>query len=175
MANPYLAEIRLFAGTFAPKGWALCNGQILSISQNTALFSLLGTTYGGNGISTFALPNLQGMAPMAQGQGPGLTLRVLGEVSGEAQVTLLSSEVPAHTHTYNCASGSKGDSSTVAGQFNADEPAGGTPIYATTSDGTTMNPSMVQPTAASLPHENRQPYQCLNFIIALQGVFPSRS
>ncbi len=175
MANPFVAEIRLFAGTFAPKGWALCNGQILSIAQNTALFSLLGTTYGGNGTSTFGLPNLQGMAPMSQGQGPGLSLRVLGETGGEAQVTLLSSQIPAHNHTYNCASGSKGDSSAVAGLFNADEPAGGTPIYATASDGTTMNPSMVQPTPTSLPHENRQPYQCLNFIIALQGIFPARA
>src|SRR5713101_6104362 len=98
MANPFVAEIRMFAGNFAPKGWALCNGQLMPISQNTALFSLLGTTYGGDGKSTFALPNLQGSAPMQQGQGPGLSLRDLGEIGGEQTVTLLQTEMPAHTH-----------------------------------------------------------------------------
>ncbi|MBS1858600.1 MAG: phage tail protein [Acidobacteria bacterium] len=175
MANPFVGEIRMFAGNFAPRGWALCNGQLLSIASNSALFSLLGTFYGGNGTSNFALPNLQGMAAMNQGQGPGLTNRVLGETGGVSAVTLLSNQVPAHNHTFNCATGSKGDSSTVAGNFNADEGAGTTAIYATASDGTTMNPLMVQPLPASQPHENMQPYQCLNFIIALQGVYPARS
>src|ERR1700732_1256602 len=99
MSNPFLAEIRIFTGNFAPKGWALCDGQLMSISQNTALFSLLGTTYGGDGKSNFALPNLQGMAPMQPGQGPGLSLRDLGETAGEQTVTLLQSEMPSHTHT----------------------------------------------------------------------------
>src|SRR5437763_9456727 len=99
MSNPCVAEIRLFAGNFAPTGWALCNGQLMPISQNTALFSLLGTTYGGNGQSTFALPNLQGSAPLGQGQGPGLTSRALGEVGGSPSVTLLANQMPLHAHT----------------------------------------------------------------------------
>src|SRR5216684_6059195 len=106
MSNPFLAEIRIFAGNFAPKGWALCDGQLMSISQNTALFSLLGTTYGGDGKSNFALPNLQGSAPLQQGQGPGLSLRDLGEVGGEQNVTLLQTEMPAHSHSAQGASGS---------------------------------------------------------------------
>src|SRR5437899_2823868 len=105
MSNPFVAEIRIFTGNFAPKGWALCDGQLLPISQNTALFSLLGTTYGGNGISNFALPDLQGSAPMQAGQGPGLSLRDLGEVGGEQTVTLLQTEMPAHAHTAVAASG----------------------------------------------------------------------
>src|SRR5579871_1319459 len=105
MSNPFVAEIRIFTGNFAPKGWALCNGQLMPISQNTALFSLLGTTYGGDGKSTFALPNLQGSAPMQQGQGPGLSLRVLGEIGGEQNVTLLQSEMPNHQHIASGAAG----------------------------------------------------------------------
>src|SRR6478672_2032176 len=103
MTSPFVAEIRMFAGSFAPTGWALCNGQLLPISQNTALFSLLGTTYGGDGKSTFALPNLQGCAPMQQGQGPGLSLRDLGETAGEQAVTLLQTEMPQHAHTAQAA------------------------------------------------------------------------
>jgi len=175
MAEQFLAEIRIFAGNFAPRGWALCNGQILSISQNTALFSLLGTTYGGNGTSNFALPNLQGCVPMHQGTGAGLTPRVLGETGGTQTVTLLSNEVPVHVHTFNCGSGSKGDNNTVAGQVLADEKTGTIQTYATASDGTTMSPQMIAATPASQPHENMQPYQCLNFIIALQGIYPARS
>ena len=146
----------------------------MSISQNTALFSLLGTTYGGNGTSNFALPNFQGMAPMHQGNGAGLTPRVLGEIGGESSVTLLATQIPAHNHTYNCGTGSKGETNTLAGQVNCDEAAGTTSIYATTTDGSVMGPAAVQQTA-SQPHENTQPYQCLTFIIALQGIFPSRN
>jgi microcystin-dependent protein len=175
MANPFVAEIRMFAGNFAPAGWAFCNGQLLAISSNTALFSLIGTFYGGNGTSNFGLPNLQGMAPMHQGNGAGLTQRVLGEMGGENAVTLLASEVPPHSHTYNCGSGSKGETNVIAGQVNCDEQSGTQEIYATTSDGSVMGPAMVQPTASSLPHENRQPYLAVSFIIALQGVFPARN
>lgn len=175
MANPYVAEIRMFCGNFAPRGWALCNGQILPISQNTALFSLLGTTYGGNGTSNFALPNLQGSAPMHQGNGAGLTPRVLGETGGESTVTLLASQAPAHNHVYNCGTGSKGETSVLANQVNCDEATGSQTIYATTTDGSVMGPGMVQALTPSQPHQNMQPYQCLNFIIALQGVFPPRS
>jgi microcystin-dependent protein len=173
MAEPFVAEIRIFAGNFAPKGWALCNGQILSISQNTALFSLLGTTYGGNGTSNFALPNFQGSAPMHWGFGAGLTQRFIGESGGTQTVTLLSGEVPAHVHTFNCGSGSKGDNNTVANQVLADEKTGGIQTYAAATDGTLMSPLAATP--ASLPHENMQPYQVLNFIIALQGIYPARS
>ena len=173
MASPFLAEIRIFTGNFAPRGWALCNGQLLPISQNTALFSLLGTTYGGDGKSTFALPNLQGMAPMFWGQGPGLTLHDIGENGGSQTVTLLNTEIPQHTHTYTGGSGGRGNVNTVAGNVNSDAPFQ-TNIYATATDGTVMSPGMLI-SPASQPHQNMQPFLTLNFIIALQGIFPSRN
>lgn len=175
MANPFVAEIRMFCGNFPPRGWALCNGQILPISQNTALFSLIGTFYGGNGTSNFALPNLQGKAPMHQGNGAGLTPRSVGETGGESSVTLLASQVPAHRHVYNCGAGSKGETSVLANQVNCDEATGSQTIYATATDGSVMGAGMVQPLSATQPHENSQPYQCINFIIALQGIFPARN
>jgi microcystin-dependent protein len=174
MSSPFLAEIKIFAGNFAPLGYALCNGQILPISQYTALFSLLGTTYGGNGTSNFALPNLQGVAPMHFGQGPGLTDRILGEVGGSASVTLNSTEVAQHNHTYNAGATGRGNVNTVSGNVNSSEVAL-TNIYGASTDGTKMSPSMIQPTPASQPHENMQPYLVLNFIIALQGIYPARS
>jgi microcystin-dependent protein len=173
MSEPYVAEIRMFAGNYAPKGWALCNGQLMAISQNTALFSLLGTFYGGDGKSTFALPNLQGMAPMHVGQGPGLTGRFPGEVGGVPTVSLLATEVPGHSHTYTAGSGGRGNTATTPGNVNSDA-AALTNIYGATSDGTPMNPGMIVPVPASQPHQNMQPFQVLNFIIALQGVFPPR-
>jgi microcystin-dependent protein len=173
--QPFLAEIRIFAGNFPPRGWALCDGQLMSISQATALFSLLGTTYGGDGKSNFGLPNLMGSSVMQQGQGPGLSLRDLGEIVGEATVSLLETEIPAHRHTYmGGASTGRGGLKTVPGNFNSDAPFQ-TNIYSTSTDNTQMNPIMIQPTAASQPHENMQPYLGLTFIIALQGVFPARS
>jgi microcystin-dependent protein len=174
MADPYLGEIRIFGGNFAPRGWALCNGQIMSITQNTALFSLLGTAYGGNGTSTFGLPNFQGCAPMHWGNGAGLTPRVVGEQDGTPTVTLLSSEVAAHSHGFNCGTGSKGENSTVGNQVPADEKTGGIQTYSTSKDATTMSPAMIAPTPASQPHENMQPFLVLSFIIALQGVYPPR-
>jgi len=173
MAEPFLAEIRIFAGNFAPKGWALCNGQIMSIAQNAALFSLLGVNFGGNGTSTFGLPNLQGSVPMHWGSGAGLSQRTIGESGGTDTVTLLLNQIPAHVHTFNCGSGSKGDGNTAAGQILADEKTGGIQTYATATDGTLMG--QLAPTQTSQPHQNMQPYQVLNFIIALQGIFPSRS
>lgn len=176
MATPFLGEVRIFAGNFAPRGWALCNGQILAISQNTALFSLLGTNYGGNGTTTFALPNFQGRAPMHQGQGPGLTQRVVGEEGGSANVTLVVTEMPAHNHggTIGCGSGSKGTSNTATGNDPADEKAGTVQSWATAADANTlMNPMLLS--GGIQPHINQQPYLTLNFIIATQGIFPARN
>lgn len=174
MSNPFLAEIRIFTGGFAPKGWAQCDGQLMSISQNTALFSLLGTTYGGNGTSNFALPNLQGCAPMQAGQGPGLSLRDLGETAGEQTVTLLQTEMPAHSHT---ALGSS-NSTAVSPASNAwgeGQKLGGAAIYAPTGNNQAMNPFALSIAGGDQPHNNMQPFLGLMFIIALQGVFPARS
>jgi microcystin-dependent protein len=169
MADPFVAEIRIFPFNFAPKGWAFCNGQILPISQNTALFSLLGTTYGGNGQSTFALPDMQGNAPMHPGQGPGLSLHDLGEMAGSETVTLLISEIPLHTHAMNAVE-DDGALFTPVDQFLA----AGNSMYSTAATNTTMNPQMLALAGGSLPHNNMQPYLTLNFNIALQGVFPPR-
>jgi len=181
MSNPFVAEIRIFAGNFAPTGWALCNGQLLPISQNTALFSLLGTTYGGDGKSTFALPNLQGSAPMQAGQGPGLSLRDLGEQAGEQFVTLIQSEMPAHAHTF-MANNAAGTTVTSASNALAVPVAGASKTsqgnvvnyYAPLSSQVTMNPQELSIAGGSQPHNNMPPYLTLTFIIALQGVFPAR-
>ncbi|EFM10882.1 Tail Collar domain protein [Paenibacillus curdlanolyticus YK9] len=172
MADPFLGEIRQFAGNFAPNNWALCNGQLLPISRYTALFSLLGTMYGGDGKTTFALPNLMGSAPMHYGQGPGLSLRSQGEQAGEANVTLLQTEIPAHTHT---AKG--GQSATTAQPDNAGWGTSGrtgTQLYTDTAPNTTMHPLALQATGGTQPHNNMQPYITVNYIIALQGIFPQR-
>jgi microcystin-dependent protein len=176
MSNPFVAEIRIFAGNFAPKGWALCDGQLMPISQNTALFSLLGTTYGGDGKSNFALPNLQGCAPMQAGQGPGLSLRDLGETAGEQTVTLLQTEMPAHIHTAQAA-GSGGQASPQNNSW-ASGGFGRPAAYAASSaNGTNvpMNPFGLSIAGGNLPHNNMSPFLGLTFIIAMQGVFPARS
>jgi microcystin-dependent protein len=176
MSDPFVAEIRIFPFNFAPKGWAFCDGQLLPLSQNTALFSLVGTFYGGDGKTTFALPNLQGSVPMQQGQGSGLSDRFIGEMSGTETVTLLVSEIPAHTHVAR-ASNQQGDVQQPTATVSLARPNGATPYV----DGST-NPPLVPmafqalpPTGGSLPHNNMQPYLTLNFCIALQGVFPPRS
>lgn len=175
MSNPFLAEIRIFTAGFAPKGWAQCDGQLMPISQNTALFSLLGTTYGGNGTSNFALPNLQGCAPMQAGQGPGLSLRDLGETGGEQTVTLLQTEMPAHSHGA-VAAGSGGQDSPI-GNVWASGIKGRPDAYALTNAQTNapMNPFALSIAGGDQPHNNMQPFLGLMFIIALQGVFPARS
>jgi microcystin-dependent protein len=176
MANPFVAEIRIFPFNFAPVGWALCNGQILPISQNTALFSLIGTTYGGNGTSNFALPNLQGSAPMAPGQGPGLSNRDLGEAAGSPTVTLLQTEVPLHSHIAGCDSGAGSQVSPAKGMWAAT--AGDStppPHYSNASPNVAMSSSALGSTGGNQPHNNMQPYLTLNFCIALTGVFPPRS
>ena len=176
MADPFVAEIRIFAGNFAPSGWALCNGQLIPISQNTALFSLLGTTYGGDGRTNFALPNLQGSAPLNAGQGPGLSLRDLGESGGEQSVTLLETEMPAHSHTVQCSSGPSNSASPANQNFGSGGGRGRPPAYSPSSaSNVSMSPLAVSITGGSLPHNNMPPYLCLTFIIALQGVFPPRT
>ncbi|HBK57641.1 MAG TPA: phage tail protein [Xanthomonadales bacterium] len=179
MSEPFLAEVRIWALNFAPRGWAFCNGQILPISQNSALFSLLGTTYGGNGTTSFGLPDLMGRSPMQQGSGPGLTPRVLGEASGSASVTLLNTELPSHTH------GMAGVNQ--EGQRGAPESgdALGFDVLKTgvnirylnnnPSARVPMSPNTLTPTGGSQPHENQQPYLALNFCIAMEGIFPPRS
>jgi len=168
MADPFVAEIKIFTGNFAPKGHAFCNGQLLPIVQNTALFSLLGTTYGGNGVTTFALPNLQGRAPLHPGQAPGLSQRVLGETGGSAAVALQSSEIPAHNHGPLHVHDAPGTSGTPGVAKNlAKAPSN---IYGPAANLVAMGDAI----GGGAPHENRQPYLALNFIIALQGVFPAR-
>ena len=180
MSTPFIGEIRLFGFNFAPRGWAFCQGQLLSIAQNTALFSLLGTTYGGNGQTTFGLPDLRGRVPVGQGQGPGLPTVTLGEQSGEVNHTLIATEMPAHNHTATTqinASGSAGNSTNPSGNFPAVSTTRDS-VYANAS-GATMNASAGQTTignaGGSQPHNNMQPYLGLNFSIALQGIFPSRN
>jgi microcystin-dependent protein len=172
MADPFVAEIRIFPFNFAPKGWAFCDGQILPISQNTALFSLLGTTYGGDGKSNFALPNMQGNAPMHPGQGPGLSLHDLGETGGSETVALLESEIPSHSHAVN-ASAADGTSGIPSGQLVAN--GVGVNMYTTSFTATMLNPDAVGPAGGDQPHNNLQPYLTLNFCIALQGVYPPRT
>src|ERR1043166_634603 len=173
MSDPFVAEIRIFGFNFAPTGWAQCNGQILPISQNTALFSLLGTTYGGNGQTTFALPNMQANAPMHPGQGPGLSLHDLGEQGGEEFVTLLQSEMPFHNH-FVVATPSPGE--TFSAQGNSIARGVGMNPYQTVSNAnlTNMSFNILPPAGGDLPHNNMMPFLVLNFCIALQGIFPAR-
>ncbi|HYM01972.1 MAG TPA: tail fiber protein [Stellaceae bacterium] len=168
MSEPFLGEIRVFAGNFAPRGWALCNGQVLSISQNTALFSILGTTYGGNGVNNFALPDLQGNAAVHQGSSFNL-----GETAGEESHTLTVEEMPAHTHNLNAAAGAITATPSTAVLLGT--PAAQAPAYAAAGALTPLSPNAIAPTTGNQPHENRQPYLVLNYIIALQGVFPTRN
>ncbi len=171
MADPFVAEIRIFPFNFAPRGWAWCDGQLMPLSQNTALFSLLGTTYGGNGKSNFALPDLQGRAPMHPGQGPGLSLHDLGETGGTETVTLLESEIPAHNHFMNV-SQADGISSAPAGEQLAT--GIGVGMYAAPSALAAMSPNALAPVGGDQPHNNLQPFLTVYFCIALQGVYPSR-
>jgi microcystin-dependent protein len=174
MADPFVAEIRIFPFNFAPKGWAWCDGQLLPLSQNTALFSLLGTTYGGNGKSNFALPDLQGRAPMHPGQGPGLSLHDLGETGGSETVTLLESEIPAHSHGLQALPTPViANSNDPAGTVFA-QPFGGNSLYATPGALSSMAPESLAPAGGDQPHNNLQPFLTFYFCIALQGVFPPR-
>lgn len=171
--DPYLGEIRMFAGNFAPNGWALCNGQLLPIQQNQALFAILGTTYGGNGVTTFALPDLRGRVPMHAGNGSGLTPRTIGEMSGSESNTLTVAQLPSHNHTVNA----------VVADGNQNSPESSYPAntkildkeYSSAAPSAIMNPAMIGNTGGNQPVGNVQPFTAVTFIIALNGIFPSQN
>ncbi|MBX7185196.1 MAG: tail fiber protein [Vicinamibacteria bacterium] len=175
MSQPFLAEIKMAGFNFAPRGYALCNGQLLAISQNTAVFSLLGTNYGGNGTTNFGLPNLQGRTPLHQGSGPGLTPRNVGEAGGSESVTLGTTELAPHTHAALGDATAGGASSPVNNTWG--KKAARTPqaLYSSGPANAAMSPLSLAPVGGGLPHNNRSPYLALNFFIALQGIFPARN
>lgn len=172
MSEPFVAEIRIFAGNFAPRGWAFCDGQLLPVSQNTALFSLIGTTYGGDGRSTTALPNLQGRAPMQPGRGPGLTSRRLGERGGVETVTLTEAQIPQHNHSAE-ATTETGSTNVPVNNVPAAVLGRGSNLYKSSGAQVSMDP--LRNTGGSQAHNNMQPFLTMNFIIALVGLYPSRS
>lgn len=172
MSDPFVGEIRMFGFGFAPQGWAACNGQLLPIDQNQALFSLLGTTYGGDGRTTFALPDMQSRVPVGQGQGPGLSSYAEGQAGGAETVTLAAAQMPGHTHPVKASSGAA-DSSQPGGRALA---RSASHIYTAKPDASTvMNADMLGDAGGSQPHENTQPYLAVNFCIALAGIFPARN
>jgi len=173
MSEPFIAEIRIFAGNFAPRGWAFCDGQLLPISQNTALFSLIGTTYGGDGRSTTGLPNLQGRAPMHSGRGPGLTSRRLGETVGVESVTLTEAQMPAHTHSMRFESVETGNSNSPEYNVYAQSAVSAASVFSENTPNSAV--TTLRNTGGGFAHNNMQPYIGVNFIIALWGVYPSRS
>lgn len=175
-SEPLLGSIAMFAGNFAPRGYALCQGQILSIAQNSALFSLLGTTYGGDGVTTFGLPNLASRFPVGTGQGPGLSNIDLGQMAGKTAVTLTTPQMPAHMHTLNCdatasATGTPGPSTVLGMAGDAITPVN---VYSTGQPNTTLNPASVSVAGGGQPVDVTNPYVGINFIIALEGIYPSR-
>ena len=171
MSEPFLGEIRIFGFPFAPRGWATCDGQILPIAQNQALFALLGTNYGGNGTTTFALPDLRGRTPIEFGRSSGTSAYSIGQSGGQETSTLIEAEIPAHTHTVNASSATATEIAPSGGVWAA--PAGLT-VYSGTG-GAQMAPNALSATGGSQPHFNMQPFLTLNFCIALQGIFPSRN
>ncbi len=178
MADPFVGQIMLVPYNFAPSGWAFCQGQLLPISQNTALFSLLGTFYGGNGVSTFALPNLQGTVPIGQGTGSGLSTYSVGDTGGVAAETLVSAEMPSHKHTQQGSSGGQTVFSPIGNNFGEAGRTGGHDWYVpppTPSTTAMMNPAELQMTGGSQSHPNMQPYLVMNYVIALRGIYPARS
>ncbi len=167
--QPYVGEIRMFAGNFAPSGWALCRGQLISIAENEALFQLIGTTYGGDGQSTFALPNLASRVPIHMGTGPDGTTYQLGEMAGSESVTLTNQQIPVHTHTLTASTGPGTDALPTN---NVLAQSGGAFVYYEDVAGVAMSPNAISPVGGSQPHENTQPFLCINFIISLVGEFP---
>lgn len=174
MSDPFIGEIRLVPYNFAPKGWAFCHGQILPISQNTALFSIIGTMYGGDGKTTFALPNLRDRVPIHHGQGPGLSNRTVGESGGVEYVTLLSSQIPAHTHQLNYGTSSNKNENPANAILSTSGLRRSGNAYAESGNYTNLSINTLQSTGGNQPHNNCQPYLALNYIIALQGEFPVR-
>ncbi len=168
--EPFIGEIRMFAANFAPRGWALCNGQIMNIIDNQPLFSLIGTTYGGDGRNTFALPDLRGRSPMHAGTGPGLSDRLIGHSGGYETVTLSNSQIPEHTHRVKCSNQPANNSSPIG-----KVPAQGQEIYADPQANDYMHTDMLTNTGGSQPHPNMHPFLAVNFIIALEGIYPPRS
>jgi microcystin-dependent protein len=171
MGSPYVGEIRVFAGNFAPVGWALCNGAVIPISENDALFNLIGTTYGGDGQTTFALPNLQSRLPMHMGTGPGLSPRTIGEAGGSELVTLITSQIPSHSHAPQAVSGSGNQSTPQNGVWAGAADA----RYSTSAPSLAMNSALIANTGGSQPHDNLMPFLTVNFIISLFGIFPSQA
>lgn len=171
MSQPFLGEIRMFGGSFAPAGWAFCNGQLLAISENDALFVLLGTTYGGDGQETFALPNLQSRIPIHMGTGPGLSAYQIGEQGGVEQVTLTTQQIPTHTHAPLASN--TGGSDNPNNSYWADSALG--KPYGAAPPNVLMNPGTITPTGGSQPHDNMLPFLCVTYIISLQGLFPSQT
>jgi microcystin-dependent protein len=176
MADQYVGEIRMVGFNFPPNGWALCNGQLMSITQNTALFSLLGNNYGGDGKSTFGLPNLQASAPMGYGNGNGLSQRYWGEIGGEYAVTLQLKQMSVHNHGVNCMDGKgSADSPANAVWASAKGDRVSPPLYAVAGTNVLMNTADLQPTGGTQPHNNMPPFLAVYFVIALQGIFPKRN
>lgn len=186
MSTPYLGEIKIFAGNFAPMGWAHCNGALLPISQNDALYAIIGTTYGGDGVTTFGLPNMQGRIPIGQGQGPGLTSRTMGQMLGTETVTLTEGQLPGHTHnalafvTPATTENPSGAALAQPGYANPNEPQVGNSLFYLNVDGIAPNTAALpadtfQPSGGSQPHNNMAPCLAVRYIIALVGIFPSRN
>lgn len=174
MGTPYVGEIRMFGGNFAPAGWAFCNGQTLPISENEVLFNLIGTTYGGDGQETFNLPDLQGRAPIHMGQGAGLSNRIIGEKAGAEQVTITTQQLPQHTHSAN--GGTAGNLDSPSGNFWSADAGGNVAAYNTAATGgASMAPAALSQAGGSQPHDNMQGFQAISFIISLFGIFPSQS
>ena len=173
MSQPFIGEIRMFGGSFAPRSWAFCNGQLLAIAQNDALFSLLGTTYGGDGQNTFALPDLRGRIPVHRGQGSGLSPYDLGQVGGVESVTLLTQQLPAHSHAFVASTAAASPTSEPGGSVTA---AASAPLYVEPSGALAgMSSQAITPVGGTQPHGNVAPFQCVSFIICLEGIYPSRN
>ncbi|MBX7185194.1 MAG: tail fiber protein [Vicinamibacteria bacterium] len=172
MSNPFLGEIRLFGGNFPPRGWAFCNGQLLSIAANSALYSLIGTIYGGDGMTTFGVPDLRGRVPVGQGQGPGLSARVVGQLSGSETVTLTAAQMPQHTHQPRAFSSAGTQASPANGTWAATAPP---PGYSSGTPGAAMNAAAIGSAGGGQPHDNMIPFLGLSFIIATEGIYPSRN
>jgi microcystin-dependent protein len=171
MSQPFIGQLKMFGGNFAPRGYALCNGQLLAISQNDVLFALIGTTYGGDGQNTFALPDLRGRIPLHMGQGAGLSNRIIGEMSGTETVTVITNQLPGHTHNAMGQSGNGNQSSPAGGVWAASS----LNEYSNAAANTTMAAAAIGLAGGNQSHANVMPFQCVNFIIALEGIFPTQN